>query len=128
MKGSVSLDALVALVLAFMIFAWIQSYARLELENANSFGANLNMKAQAIGIGSRMNAFYAWMPGPNDYTIISEQLVLLNSTQDVVVSKLSTQNFTSTSSVDPKGIVYSSTYSVPTGIWIQALTNKVMRT
>lgn len=116
MKGSISLDALAALVIALMVFAWIQGYAKATLENSNNFGANMGVKAAAISVGSQMAAFYAWKPGQNDFITVSERIMLLNLTTFTNSSKSAGSNYANVWFIY-RGNLYNSTYPVPTELY-----------
>jgi hypothetical protein len=67
MKGLVSFDALIAIMLLTFMVIWLQDFAAAGLDNADSFGSALQLKASAMSAGSEMNAFYALSPKTGDF-------------------------------------------------------------
>jgi hypothetical protein len=67
MRGLVSFDALIALMLLTFVIVWLQDFAAAGLGGADSIGGSIQLKAAATSAGSEMNAFYVLSPKGDDY-------------------------------------------------------------
>jgi hypothetical protein len=124
MKGLISLDVIIAVTVLMLLFAWLQSFGTMNLGKIDKFGAQLNVKSAAIDVGSRMNSFYAWKPGANDYIIISKSLRFFNETYVLSISKPMNALNVSVGSLH-QFFPYNSTYPVASLLKYDATTKKV---
>lgn len=123
MRGITSLDVIFALIIATFMFSWLQGFARTGISEADAFGSQMSVQAAAIDAGSRMNAFFAWNPGANDYIVLSKQLRFFNASLPAGITK-DNNAWNTTVGVIRTGTNYSETYPVAADVIYSPATKK----
>ena len=111
MRGLLSLDALIALIIISLLAAWIGQFVPVSASQSASFGSVIQSKAAAISAGMQANAMFA--AGINSFTLVPAKSAILGSDLQVTVAK----DIGTPATADYGGV--QSSYPAANGVYIQ---------